>query len=441
MSRTTDQDQRSGFPPAEPAPPSARPGPSAGPRSFTLVLGAAAVSSVGDGLAFVAFPLLATTLTRNAGLIAGVAVASRLPWLLVSLPAGVLADRSDRRRMATAVEIGRMAVLLVLGAAIALHRLDIAGVYLAAFSLGCFETGFVATTQAVLPEMVPPEELTRANGRLFAIQMTGEQFAGPALGGIAFAIAAAMPFVADGITFAASAVLLALGLPGGRRGAGGDGRRPACSGHHSMVAEVREGVVWLTRHAVLRLVAGLIATFAFCQMMGLAVLVVYGQRVLHLSGASYGVFVAGAAVGELVGGLAAHRLIARFTTGPILVSAGVVAATAFAVMGLTSSVTIAVAALAAEAFALGVGNVGSLSLRQSVIPTELAGRVSTALRMCISVAAALGGVAGGALAVVYGAHSSFLVGGALQLAGALVLGFPLARAIAAARPPAARTSY
>jgi MFS family permease len=402
-------------------------------RPYQLLLGAGTISSLGDGVAFVAFPLLATTLTHSAALIAGVAVAARLPWLLVALPAGALADRLDRRRLLTTIEVARMAILMALGLSIATHHVDLAQIYLAAFILGSLETGFVATTQALLPEILPGEALAKGNGRLFAGQMTGEQFGGPALGGAVFAVAAALPFVADGITFAASAALLALALPRRRRPARtGDSVTPAV--HHSLLVEVRQGVSWLVRHPILRLVAALVATFAFCQAMGLAILVVYGLRVLHLTGTAFGLFVAAGATGNLLGALAAHRVVARRGTGPVLIAAGALAGIAFVVVGATSSLALALAAFILEAVAVGVGNVASLSLRQSMIPRHLAGRVNAALRMCISGAAALGAVAGGVIATLGTAQSPFVIGGVLELAAGLAIGVPLARLLGAHRP-------
>jgi MFS family permease len=400
-------------------------------RAFNFLLAAGSISSVGDGLAFVAFPLLASTLTRNPGLIAGVAIAARLPWLLVALPAGALADRLDRRRLLGAIEVGRMLVLLLLGLSIATSNVTLVQIYLAAFVLGSFETGFVATTQAVLPEVVPAECLGKSNGRLLAAQMTGEQFLGPALGGIVFAFAAALPFVADGISFAASAALLTLALPRRRASAQGQAARILTGDgqRRSIYADIREGLAWLRTQPALRLIAGLIAAFALCQTMGLAVLVVYGLRVLHLSGSGFGVFVALGAVGTVAGGLVAHRVVDRLGTGRVLLLAGLVAGVSIAGFGLTSSLVIAEVAFILEAVAVGVGNVAALSLRQSLIPSHLGGRVAATLRMCISGAAAVGGIVGGVMATAFGVRSPYLLGGILQAGAALVIGIPLIRCL------------
>ena len=393
------------------------------PGRFGFLWGANAASSVGDGLALVAFPLLATRLTHDPLLIAGVAVATRLPWLLLSLPLGALADRVDRRRLLMAVELTRMAVLVVLGTLIATGQASIAAIYATAFALGAFQILFIGATQAVIPEMVARERLTAANGRLYAVQMGGEQFLGPALGGLAFAAMASLPFLADGASFAASAALLLLALP----------RRAQWSkptGRGRLTADINEGVRWFVRHRILRLTAGLIAAFAFCQSMGLAILVVYGLRVLRLSGAGFGLFMAGGAIGNLLGALLAARIVRIVGTGRVLVGAGLLAGGAFLVIGRSAQLPVALVALVLEAVAVGVGNVASVTLRQMLIPTPLAGRVNVVMRTCTYGAMTLGALAGGVLATSAGSQAPFAAGGVLQVAATLAIGLPLARRLA-----------
>jgi len=380
---------------------------------------------MGDGLALVAFPLLATRLTHDARLIAGVALATRLPWLLVSLPAGAIADRVDRRRLLAAVELLRMAVLIALAVSIASHRVDLAQIYAAAFVLGSCETAFIAATQAVVPQLVPTDQLARANGRLVVSESSGEQFVGPAIGGLAFAAAASLPFVADGVSFAASAVLLTRALP--RRDRAVEPSPGPAPPRRPIRRDVAEGLRWLAGDRVLRATVALIASFAFCQALGMAILVVYGLVVLHLSGAGYGFFVAASALGNLLGAAVARRALARRGTAAVLVAAGILAAAGFAVVGLTSDVVVAAAALAAEAVAVGIGNVATLSLRQARIPDHLAGRVNAASRMCTLGSASVAALLGGALVTFAGPHAPFLIGAGIQLVAAVALGAVLGR--------------
>src|ERR1700735_5247061 len=122
--------------------------------SYWWLLSATGTSGLGNGLVLVAFPLLAVTLTRQPVEIAGVVVAGRLPWLVVSLPAGALADRVDRRRLVVAVEVVRAAVLAALGFVVLTGAITLPLLYLTAFIIGALETAFSAATSASLPALV-----------------------------------------------------------------------------------------------------------------------------------------------------------------------------------------------------------------------------------------------------------------------------------------------
>lgn len=394
------------------APDGQLPKPSPGPRrglgrSYWLLLAASATTALGDGLVLVAFPLLAVTLTRRPLLVAGVAIAGRLPWLIFALPAGALADRIDRRRLVAGVEVLRAIVLLALGLNIVAGGTSLAALYLTAFIVGALDTAFVAAIRAGVPALVGSHDVPKANGYLFAAETAGEQFAGPALGGVAFAWARALPFLGDAVSFVGSAALLTIALP-----RAGGARSPRTT---SLAGEVRAGLRWFGTHAVLRLVAVIVSTFAFCQTAVLSVLVLYGRYVLHLTKADYGLFLAVGAVGDVAGSLVAHRAHARLGPARAISFAGVAAAAGYLILAATSSAGTALIGYALEAVAVAVGNVATMSLRHQVIPAELFGRVNNAFRMCVFGVMPLGALAGGLLAARFGLHTTFLIAGVIQL--------------------------
>ena len=118
---------------------------------FRLVWLAVLVSSTGDGMFITAFPLLAATLTRDPLLIAGVTIALRLPWLLLSLITGAVADRMDRRRLMIGADIVRFLIVGVLGVCLVAGAVSIWLLYACAFLLGTGETLHVNSVQALLP--------------------------------------------------------------------------------------------------------------------------------------------------------------------------------------------------------------------------------------------------------------------------------------------------
>ena len=257
------------------------PAPWTGDRYWWL-LGATGTSSFGDGLALVAFPLLAVTLTNSPLLVAGVAVAGRLPWLLISLPAGAVADRMDRRRLVAIVEGTRAIVLLGLAVLVMASQASLVVLYAAAFIVGALETAFAAATRASIPALVDAMDLPRANGYLFAAETSGEQFAGPALGGLLFGWAPALPFLGDALSFAGSAAMLTTALP--RTGP------PPRTSPTSLMGDVRTSLRWFRTQPLLRALAVAVTTFAFCQAAVLSVLVLYGLDVLGLTKSEYGLF-------------------------------------------------------------------------------------------------------------------------------------------------------
>src|SRR5918993_529878 len=129
------------------------------------------LSNLADGLVKVALPLVALRYTDSPTLIAGLAVVLTLPWLLFALPAGALADRLDRRRIMLAANTARAAALAALAAALAAGAGSIWLLYAVAAVLGTVETLHDTAAQSILPQLVPRDRLSRANGRLFAAEI------------------------------------------------------------------------------------------------------------------------------------------------------------------------------------------------------------------------------------------------------------------------------
>ncbi|MBT5137869.1 MAG: MFS transporter, partial [Acidimicrobiaceae bacterium] len=199
-------------------------------KNYFKIFGASTISNLGDGIGVIAYPWLASALTRNALLIALVAVVQRLPWLLFSLPAGVLTDRKDRRSLMITANAVRAVVTLGVAFGVVAQASELPGVdilndpdaylptnvtlYLlvlfATFLLGTAEVLYDNAAQTFMPAIVHREQLEKANGRLWSTEMLANTFVGPPLGAVLIAGAFALPFFVDAATFALSAVLIAL---------------------------------------------------------------------------------------------------------------------------------------------------------------------------------------------------------------------------------------
>lgn len=141
------------------------------------------LADFGDGVRLAAFPLLAAQLTRSPAAVAAVTAVQGLPWLLFGAGAGVIVDRSDRRRLMITVDITRAVIIAALAAAILAHSAGLALIYVTAFVTGAGSALRDAAATTSVPRLVTPACLEQANGRLIAGQIVGNELAGPAAGG------------------------------------------------------------------------------------------------------------------------------------------------------------------------------------------------------------------------------------------------------------------
>jgi Na+/melibiose symporter-like transporter len=324
-----------------------------------------------------------------------------------------------------AVEVVRTVVLLGFAVTVVADRGVLPALLATVFLISVGQTVVATALHAALPQLVEVDDLARANGALFSTETATEQLLGPALGGVLFAAAAALPFLLDGVSFALAAVLLSVAL----RTAGAPARRAEPT---RLRADVAEGFAYFMRTPVLKLLAGLVSSLAFCQAIVFGPLVLFALDGLGLSDAGYGVLLAVAAVGNVLGGAVAGRLDQRFGARALLPAAGLVAAVAYGVCSAATSWVVAGLALGVEAVAVAVGNVANLALRQRTIPNELLGRVGSVFRFFIFGAMPVGALAGGFLVEWLGARAPLAVAAGLQALVVLALAPSLARHI---RPP------
>jgi len=394
---------------------------------------AAGVSTLGDGVREAALPLLAASLTRDPGTVAAVAFAGRLPWLLFSLVSGALVDRMDRRRVMWMVDSGRAVVMTGLAAAVLFDATSILLLVVVAFVLGTGETLFDNAAQSFLPSVAERDQLEEANSRLFAAQITSQEFVGPPVGSLLFAASMAAPFFLDAGSFVV-AVALVLGIRTDRRAPRAtDGVRTRLS------SEIGEGLRWLWRHRLLRTLALMLGTWNLLTTASGAVFVLFATEDLHVSTAGYGLLFSAGAVGSIAGSVLATRIIRGVGPGRALVAATIINGLAYFVVAVTSNAYL-VGAMGAVGGLIGaVWNVITVSLRQAIIPDELLGRVNSVYRFVgwgmMPMGAALGGVVASAL----GLRATYWIGGAVLLAMALVTFRSVSdRAIAEARAGADR---
>ncbi|MEM9550389.1 MAG: MFS transporter [Pseudomonadota bacterium] len=347
-------------------------------RNYRYLFSASAISNLGDGVSALAFPWLATLITRDPVLIGFVAFAGRLPWLLLSIPAGVWTDRMDRRRLMVQADLVRMALtcgVIALIFSVPAFPPDQALTYIAALSALAFLLGSAEVlrdnaAQTVLPSVVPKAALERANGQIWSIEHIMGSFIGPPLAGVLIALAVPAPFALDAVSFAMAAILVWCMAMSPRLA-------PA---RQSAWIEAREGIAWLRSHRTILQLAIMLGIMNALALMTITILVLYSQEVLGLGSAAHGLLMTAAAAGGVAGGILCPAIAARLGQRRALMVALPLLAGSMAMIGLVPAVWVVALALFAEMFAAVLWNVVTVSYRQRLIPDALLGRVNSLYR-------------------------------------------------------------
>jgi MFS family permease len=381
---------------------------------FWQLWSASSLSNLADGLVKIALPLVAVTVTDSPALVAGVALAVTLPWLLFALPAGALADRVDRRIAMVTANVARAAAVAVLAVALVLGLESSAAaiwvLYLVALLLGTAETIYDTCAQSILPQVVPRDQLPRANGRLIAAELTANEFVGPPLGGLLVAAGVAAAFATPAALWAvAVGALLLL-----RGGFSVPRTEPT-----TLRADVAEGLRYLRRHRLLRTLAAMTGLFNFATNATFAVFVLHAvgpESEMHLTEATYGLLFATIAAGSLIGALLADPIIRRLGRSRslalgILGGVGLVGTPA-----LTTNPLVIAAAFLVGGLTNALWNVVAVSLRQRITPDRILGRINSSYRLVAWGTRPLGAAVGGLLGELLGLRAVFGIAAALILA-------------------------
>lgn len=397
---------------------------------------ASVTSNLGDGIAAIAYPWLASAVTRDPILIALIAVAQRLPWLVFTLPAGVITDRVDRRKLMVSMDVIRTFITLVVAGTVvgAINSLptpeqvaagDIGGtnygVYLvllgASLAFGFAEVLRDNAAQTFLPSIVEPEGLEKANGNLWGAEMVANSFIGPPLGSLLLGIGFALPFFIDAGTFAVAAALvfvIAGDFKSRKRTAA---QQTNANGKVNWKAEIGEGFSWLWKHPVLRPMAIILGLLNGLAMMTFSTFILFAQENLDLStglftgalqpvadffGADstaafiFSLLMMAGAVGGVVGSVLAAKISQRLGSGTSLyVSIAVWTVTSLVIGTATRWWWVATWFALNTIFSI-LWNIITVSYRQTIIPDALLGRVNSVYRFfgwgMMPIGSLLGGV-------------------------------------------------
>lgn len=364
------------------------------PWAFRRLWLATGVSSVGDGIRRAVLPLVATTQTHSPVSVALITSISTAPWLLLAVPIGVVVDRLDRRKAMTVAQLARFLLVAALSAEVLTHRLNLAELYIAAFVVGVGEIFFEVSAQAYIPDVVPEGELLSANSRLYGTELVATEFAGPPLGGVLFGLTPGLPLLIDAFTFFLSGAFLwgvTISNP----------LRSSAPGNSdsSGKAEWLVGLRWLVQNRSVALLALLAAALNLATGATDAVFVLYCSVDLKLGSEGYGLLLAMAGLGSLIGSAVTSRKSLSLDRNARAIGFSLfVLSVVFILMGLAPSIEVAAVGYLMIGINVTFISVVSRSLRQARIPNHLMGRVDGVGRALAYGALPLGAVLGGLLA-------------------------------------------
>lgn len=322
---------------------------------------------------------------------------SQLPWLLLTLPAGVITDRFDRKKIIVATDIARGVVTTLATLVLILHRRDfthvksplgayhggsqsliLATMMIASFILGSAEVLGNNSSQTFMPEVLVEEHLARGNGQMWSAEYLTNSFIGPALGSLLIGVAVYLPFLVDAGSFFGSAGLIALITVQAREII--KKKDPSQGSRAAFMSEFKEGFSWLMSHEILRPMAFTLGVLNLYAQISFAAYILFAQEVLHVSVFTFAILGTAGAAGGVIAGLVAPKIVKRLGDGPALTVAllgmpTIAAASFFAQKWYYFYILIFL-----ETFCSVLWNIVTVTFRQTVIPTEILGRVNSGYR-------------------------------------------------------------
>jgi MFS family permease len=355
-------------------------------RDFILLQGGQLLSTLGNQSSWVAYPLLVLAVTHSPVKAGLVGFAGIVPYPLFVLPAGLIADRFDRRRVMVVSDVVRALALGGLVAALAAGRSPFALILAVAFVDGTMFAFFNIAEVGALGAVVPKEQLPQAAAAEQA-RLSSVVLAGPPLGGFLFGLGRSLPFVADAVSYTFSlASVLAMRTPF---------QEERTMPEAKLRAQVTEGFAWLWQQPFLRTCA---LMFAFTNLGGNALylfVVVVGRR-QGLSPAAIGVLIAVYGGLSLVGSLISPRIQKLLSMRAILLGT-LWLGLGIGLYAIEPDVYLLIAGVVPLALLNPSLNAVVIGYRVAIVPDRLRGRVNSVARLLAQVGAPLGPLVAGAL--------------------------------------------
>ena len=377
-------------------------------KNFNLLLTASTFSNLADGIAGFAYPWLFSLLTRDPLLISIVSVLVNLPRLMFVLYAGVIADKFNRQKILIYTRMGQVFLTSIFIILIYINLdnipkvvqfdepqfdskfLIISAAYLLAFMFGLLEVTRDNAAQAFLPQIVSKDNLPKANGRLFGIEIVTNSFLGTPVGGFLIGFSLITPFIFDTLLMLVSVFFIT--------GIKGKFERPeVINKEQNTSVMIKVGVEWLKNNTLLKRLAIYTGIANFFGSMQFPIMILFAQELIGLNAIQYSFLAYGAAIGGLVGSQVANKVNARLEESKtLLISVALFGIGMFAPY-VTTNPFIVAGSFGLSSFGSVLWNVQAVSIRQALIPDNLLGRVNSVYRLLALGLNPIGAIFGGAI--------------------------------------------
>jgi MFS family permease len=377
-------------------------------RDFMHLWSAETVSQLGSQVSLIALPLVAITVldatTFQVGLLTAVEFS---PFVLFGLPAGAIVDRLSRRAVLMWSDIGRAVALGSVPLAYALDALTYGQLLFVVFVTGTLTVFFDVAYQAILPALVPREQIAEGNAKL-EISRSGATLAGPGLGGVLVQwLGAANAVLADGISFVMSA-----GFIRAIRAREAE-PEPETVEQRALLREIKEGLHYVLHHRVLRLIAGATGTANYFGSIVQAVVLVYAVRQLDYTAGVIGLVFSIANLGVLIAALGAARITSAVKLGRSIwlgMTSSCIGLSCIPLAPPSNALPLLIVGYLVFGFGGTLYNIGQVSLRQAITPDRLQGRMNASMRFMVWGTMPFGFLTGGILGSAIGLRPTLFVG-------------------------------
>lgn len=364
--------------------------------AFNRLFSASVISNLSDGLLAVAAPLLAISLTKDPILISMLSAFVMLPWLLFAIPIGLIVDRSNKRLLITFTNSIRFITAGLVALAISTDTITIYWLLLATFLIGTCEVATDTAAQSLIPVILEKKNFEKANSRMNIAETVIQNFIGAPLSGFLYATSIVLPFILNSLGFLVAAIFVLM-IPA-HLISNGSSADTEDAEKKSFISEIKFGLNYLWNDRPLRRLVATTTSLGFFYSVSTSTLILFITETLEVQAKYFGVLMAGAGSGGVLGGILTPVLSKKFGRGSVLAVAIFISSITVLFQGISPNVWVFGVIGFISAFAITNWNILLMSCYQVLIPAELYGRIHGARRTFVWGVMPIGALLGGVIA-------------------------------------------